>query len=184
MKILALALSRSLATLALAVALVLALATSAPCTSKDLSVFKEVETSVKQCAVATGLSLQLPPRSALQKQQKHQLCNSKACLAMLGAVDDLSLPRCDVTFNKQNVTLQTSLDRFASLCDDESGSAPSPMKKKKSSSSSSGSSSGSSDKPHRQKSSAAVGVVGGYSASGMAVVTVATLALQLAQSLA
>ncbi|KAJ8525199.1 hypothetical protein ON010_g15916 [Phytophthora cinnamomi] len=112
-----------------------------PCTEKDLSVFNEVSDQVNKCIQDSNLNFQIPPRSSLSATQQLTLCKSKACQTMIGAVDDLDIPRCEATFDNKNMTLQASLDKFVSSCDTTTP-APSPMKRRKPlESSSSGSSS-------------------------------------------
>ncbi|KAL4161416.1 hypothetical protein PRNP1_001970 [Phytophthora ramorum] len=69
--------------------------------------------------------------SSLSKAQQSALCKSKSCQEMIGAVDDLDIPRCESAFDKKNVTLQASLDKFVSSCD-ATTSTPSPIKRRKS----------------------------------------------------
>ncbi|GMF36446.1 unnamed protein product [Phytophthora fragariaefolia] len=101
-----------------------------PCTDKELSVFNEVSDQVNKCTQDSKLNFQIPPRSSLSVTQQSALCKSKACQVMIGAVDDLDIPRCEATFDKKNVTLQSSLDKFVSSCDTTTP-APSPMKRRK-----------------------------------------------------
>uniref|UniRef100_K3WZG1 Elicitin n=1 Tax=Globisporangium ultimum (strain ATCC 200006 / CBS 805.95 / DAOM BR144) TaxID=431595 RepID=K3WZG1_GLOUD len=111
---------------------------SESCTSKDLSVFNQVSYQVQQCTQASGVQVSMPPTMPLPLTSKATLCKSPSCKSMLGRVDDLYLPKCEILFNGKNMTLQTGIDLFASVCDSPTP-APSPMKKKLTSSSSSGS---------------------------------------------
>lgn len=88
------------------------------CTTKELAVFDQVDDQVKRCAVSSGLSIQMPPSPYMSKDEQHLFCDAAECFDMLDAVDALDIPRCDVTVNNRNVALQTSMNRFASLCDD------------------------------------------------------------------
>ncbi|GMF13867.1 unnamed protein product [Phytophthora lilii] len=109
-----------------------------PCTSKELGVFNEVSGQVNRCLQDSNLNFQIPPRTSLSKKEQSALCKSKACQDMIGAVDDLDIPRCEAAFDKKNMTLQSSLDKFVSSCDTTTP-APSPIKRRKSSESSSSS---------------------------------------------
>jgi hypothetical protein len=109
-----------------------------PCSTKELSIFNEVSGQVSKCLQDSKLNFQIPPRSSLSKMQQTALCKSKPCQEMIGAVDDLDIPRCEAAFDKQNMTLQASLDKFVSSCDTLTP-APSPIKRRKFESSSSGS---------------------------------------------
>ncbi|KAG2780231.1 hypothetical protein JG687_00004914 [Phytophthora cactorum] len=125
-----------------------------PCTSKELGVFNDVSGQVSKCLQDSKLNFQVPPRSSLSKSQQSALCKSKACQEMIGSMDDLDIPNCEATFDKKNMTLQTSLDKFVSSCDTTTP-APSPMKRRKSFESSS-SGSGSFSKRNRYTNMAAV----------------------------
>ncbi|DBA03343.1 TPA: hypothetical protein N0F65_004620 [Lagenidium giganteum] len=96
------------------------------CTSQQLEVFKEAEPDVKRCQLATGLQFEMPPTTQLLPAQRLTLCKEKACKLMIGMVDDLEIPRCETVFGNQNMTLQTSLDKFTNSCD-----APSPAPSRK-----------------------------------------------------
>nr|AAO24644.1 elicitin protein [Phytophthora sojae]ABB56029.1 elicitin-like protein SOL6 [Phytophthora sojae] len=124
-----------------------------PCTDKELSVFNEVSAQVNKCRTDTNLNFQIPPRSSLATKQQSALCKSKACQTMIGAIDDLDIPRCEAAFDKKNMTLQAGLDRFVAACDTTTP-APSPMKRRKPFESSS-SGSGSYSKKRRHTSLAA-----------------------------
>lgn len=113
-----------------------------PCSPKELGVFNDVTGQVGKCLQESKLNFQMPPRSSLSKVQQSALCKSKACQMMIGSVDDLDIPNCEATFDKKNMTLQTSLDKFVSACD-MATPAPSPIKRRKSFESSSSGSSGS-----------------------------------------
>ncbi|KAL4110356.1 hypothetical protein PRIC1_002047 [Phytophthora ramorum] len=102
-----------------------------PCSSKELSVFNEVSEQVNKCLQDSKLNFQIPPQSSLSQAQQSALCKSKSCQEMIGAVDDLDIPRCESAFDKKNVTLQASLDKFVSSCD-ATTSTPSPIKRRKS----------------------------------------------------
>ncbi|RLN93822.1 hypothetical protein BBJ28_00018214 [Nothophytophthora sp. Chile5] len=93
----------------------------------------------------------MPPSSSLSKAQQTALCTSKSCSDMIGAVDDLELPRCETTFDNKNMTLQASLDKFAATCDAITHT-PSPIKRKSSGSSASAGGSGSLPKGSRDRS--------------------------------
>lgn len=147
---------------------------SRTCTQKELGVFNDVSPQVQQCAQTSGLGFQMPPSGTLPPIAKTKLCKSPSCKKMLGAVDDLNLPRCEVFFDGKNATLQTGINIFASICDFASP-APSPMKKKSSSSSSSSSSSGYGRKRTPEKESSAVHVRGGNVLHTLVVVLVAAL---------
>lgn len=112
-----------------------------PCTPKQLEVFQPIQEHVQLCESATGLSIQIPPAYTFSGLQKKVVCESKPCLQMIGAIDDLHLPRCETLFANRNMTIQDSLDKVTSVCDKQRP-APSPMAKKKRSSSLSSSSSG------------------------------------------
>lgn len=112
-----------------------------PCTPKQLQVFGPIQERVQLCESATGLSIQIPPAYTFSGLQKKVVCESKPCLQMIGAIDDLHLPHCETLFANRNMTLQDSLDKVTSICD-KPRPAPSPMTKKKKSSSSSSSSAG------------------------------------------
>ncbi|TYZ57725.1 hypothetical protein PybrP1_006300 [[Pythium] brassicae (nom. inval.)] len=141
------------------------------CSQKELRVFDEVSAQVSACVKASGLALQMPPRTSLPLASAAKLCKTPSCTHMLGAVDDLTLPRCEVLFDNRNVTLQTGVDRFAALCESASP-APAPLWKKKASSSSS-SSSGSGGSRRKETS-------GGVRACGVGVAAALSLAAFLA----
>ncbi|KAE9041606.1 hypothetical protein PR003_g6765 [Phytophthora rubi] len=101
-----------------------------PCTGKDLSVFNQVSDQVNRCLQDSKLNFQIPPRSSLTTTQQSALCKSKTCQTMIGAVDDLDIPRCEAPFDKKNMTLQAGIDKFVSSCDTTTP-APSPMKRRK-----------------------------------------------------
>ncbi|KAF1334064.1 Elicitin-like protein ral6, partial [Globisporangium splendens] len=154
---------------------------SEPRTSKDLSVFKQVSYQVQQCAQASGVQVSMPPTMPLPLTSKATLCKSPSCKSMLGRMDDLHLPKCEILFNGKNVTLQTGIDLFASACDSPTP-APSPMKKKLMSSSSSGSGSMSGyarKRSSEKKKSSAVRHEAGLAALLVSVVTVLVGALTL-----
>lgn len=111
------------------------------CTQKELRVFEEIGAQVSACAKASGLTIQMPPKASLPLASAATLCKTPTCTHMLGTVDDLTLPRCEVQFDNRNVTLQTGIDRFAAQCESASP-APAPLWKKKASSSASSSGSG------------------------------------------
>ncbi|KAL3666091.1 hypothetical protein V7S43_008882 [Phytophthora oleae] len=119
-----------------------------PCSPKELGVFNDVTGQVGKCLQDSKLNFQMPPRSSLSKIQQATLCKSKACQMMIGSVDDLDIPNCEATFDKKNMTLQTSLDNFVSACDTATP-APSPIKRRKSFESSSSGSSNSFPKKNR-----------------------------------
>ncbi|EEY53267.1 elicitin-like protein [Phytophthora infestans T30-4] len=102
-----------------------------PCSPRELGVFNDVSGQVSKCRQDSKLNFQVPPRSSLSKSQQSALCKSKACQEMIGSMDDLDIPNCEATFDKKNMTLQTSLDKFVSSCD-TSTPAPSPIKRRKS----------------------------------------------------
>ncbi|KAG7383600.1 hypothetical protein PHYPSEUDO_003526 [Phytophthora pseudosyringae] len=119
-----------------------------PCSPRELGVFNDVTGQVGKCLQDSKLNFQMPPRSSLSKTQQSALCKSKTCQTMIGSIDDLDIPNCEATFDKKNVTLQTSLDKFVSSCDTTTP-APSPMKRRKSFESSSSGGSGSLSKKNR-----------------------------------
>lgn len=121
------------------------------CSQKDLQVFAQVTKQVAMCTDASGLDFAMPPQMSLPVSATAKLCKTPSCAQMLGTVDDLTLPRCDIRFDNRNVTLQTGLDEFASLCD-KVGPAPAPLKKRTSPSSSSSSSGANGSKRKETKS--------------------------------
>lgn len=120
-----------------------------PCSTAQLSVFNEVNDQVNRCLQDSKLGFSMPPNASLSKPQQAALCKSKACQDMIGAVDDLSIPRCEATFDHKNITLQASLDKFVSSCDTTTP-APSPIKRRKSFESSASGSDSYSKKRHEQ----------------------------------
>ncbi|RLN78841.1 hypothetical protein BBJ28_00014528 [Nothophytophthora sp. Chile5] len=125
------------------------------CSAKQLSVLSEVSDQVSQCQRDSRVSFQMPPSSSLSKTQQVALCTSQPCNNMIGAVDDLELPRCETTFDSKNMTLQESLDKFAATCDAITRT-PSPIKRKSSGSSASAGGSGSLPKGSQDRSRASV----------------------------
>lgn len=150
----------------------LQLAQGTLCTQQELRVFEQVTTQVKTCTQVTGLSFEMPPKQSLPKTAQSKLCKAPSCTHLLGVVDDLELPRCDVVFDNRNVTLQQGLDKFAALCDNVS---PTPLPSKKKTSSSSSSSSGKYGRKRKETTSAAEQMTN--SSWSVAVMICATLVL-------
>lgn len=156
----------------------LQLAQSTLCTQQELRVFEQVSSQFKICTQVSGLSFEMPPRQSLPKTAQPKLCKAPGCTNLLGLVDDLDVPKCDVTFDNRNVTLQQGLDKFAALCDSVS---PTPLPTKKKSSSSS--SSGLYGRKRNETKSAAERAVGNTSSWSVKAVVVAAATLVLVTSL-
>lgn len=101
-----------------------------PCIARELDVFHEVDGQVTKCRRDSKVDFLVPPRESLSTTQQSALCKSRACQEMIGIMDDLDLPTCDVTFDERNMTLQSSLDLFVVTCDTTT-STPAPIKRRK-----------------------------------------------------
>ncbi|KAJ0407018.1 hypothetical protein ATCC90586_004812 [Pythium insidiosum] len=92
------------------------------------ALFQEAMGAVNVCKSASEVAFGLPPTRDLSVPERRTLCVEPKCKEMMGVIDDLAVPSCDVVFLGRNLTLQATLDRFVSACDGPSV-APSARKR-------------------------------------------------------
>ncbi|TMW65847.1 hypothetical protein Poli38472_003612 [Pythium oligandrum] len=108
------------------------MATALPCTVWHMQVFDDLKGTINQCRSASEVMFSMPPTRELTSAEREKICDEKKCKELIGNVDDLDVPRCDVMFNGKNATLQACVDRFTTACDVTSKPPPSkrPMGKR------------------------------------------------------
>ncbi|GLE04427.1 hypothetical protein PINS_up013369 [Pythium insidiosum] len=96
-----------------------------PCAPRQLSaLFQEAMGTINVCKSASEVTFDMPPARDLSVAERRSLCVEPKCKDMMGVLDDLAVPACDVIFLSRNLTLQATIDRFVSACDGPSA-APS-----------------------------------------------------------